>query len=82
MDLQRHTRNACPMGGGWGVGGGIGAHTAFLTEAAPELRRGYVVAWQGASQFIALSVASLVGVALTALLSPKGLERTAGVSPF
>lgn len=59
---------------GFALGGEIGANTAFLTEAAPELRRGYVVAWQGASQFIALSVASLVGVALTALLSPSGLE--------
>jgi MFS transporter, MHS family, citrate/tricarballylate:H+ symporter len=59
---------------GFALGGEIGANTAFLTEAAPELRRGYVVAWQGASQFIALSVASLVGVALTSLLSPSGLE--------
>jgi MFS transporter, MHS family, citrate/tricarballylate:H+ symporter len=59
---------------GFALGGEIGANTAFLTEAAPELRRGYVVAWQGASQFIALSAASLVGLALTEWLSPSGLE--------
>jgi MFS transporter, MHS family, citrate/tricarballylate:H+ symporter len=60
---------------GFALGGEIGANTAFLAEAAPERQRGYVVAWQGASQFIALSVASLVGVALTTLLSPSVLER-------
>jgi MFS family permease len=59
---------------GFALGGEIGANTAFLTEAAPELRRGYIVAWQGASQFIALSVASLVGVALTSWLSPSDLD--------
>lgn len=59
---------------GFALGGEIGANTAFLAEAAPDRRRGYIVAWQGASQFIALSVASLVGVALTALLSPSRLE--------
>lgn len=59
---------------GFALGGEIGANTAFLAEAAPERRRGYVVAWQGASQFIALSVASLVGIALTTQLSPSGLE--------
>ena len=59
---------------GFALGGEIGANTAFLTEAAPELRRGYIVAWQGASQFIALSVASLVGVALTSWLSSSALE--------
>ncbi len=59
---------------GFALGGEIGANTAFLAEAAPARRRGYVVSWQGASQFVGLSVASLVGVALTALLSPPRME--------
>ena len=59
---------------GFALGGEIGANTAFLAEAADDLRRGYVVSWQGASQFIALIVGSLVGVALTALLSASQLE--------
>jgi len=59
---------------GFALGGEVGANTAFLVEAAQDRRRGYVVSWQGASQFIALIVGSLVGVALTALLSPSQLE--------
>jgi MFS transporter, MHS family, citrate/tricarballylate:H+ symporter len=59
---------------GFALGGEVGANTAFLAEAAQDLRRGYIVSWQGASQFIALSAGSLVGVALTSLLSPSGLE--------
>lgn len=55
---------------GFALGGEVGANTAFLTEAAADQRRGYIVSWQGASQFIALFAGSLVGVALTARLSP------------
>lgn len=59
---------------GFALGGEIGANTAFLAEAADDLRRGYVVSWQGASQFIALLAGSLVGVVLTSCLSPSALE--------
>jgi MFS family permease len=59
---------------GFALGGEIGANTAFLAEAADDLRRGYVVSWQGASQFIALLAGSLVGVVLTSFLSPSALE--------
>jgi MFS transporter, MHS family, citrate/tricarballylate:H+ symporter len=59
---------------GFALGGEIGANTAFLAEGADARRRGYIVSWQGASQYIALLAGSLVGVALTALLTPRNLE--------
>ncbi|HTT01410.1 MAG TPA: MFS transporter [Steroidobacteraceae bacterium] len=59
---------------GFALGGEVGANTAFLAEGAHVRRRGYVVSWQGASQFIALIVGSLVGVALSALLTPSSLD--------
>jgi MFS transporter, MHS family, citrate/tricarballylate:H+ symporter len=59
---------------GFALGGEVGANTAFLTEAAPDGRRGYIVSWGGASQFIGVFVGSLVGVALTALLSRSHLD--------
>ena len=53
---------------GFSLGGEVGCNTAFLTEAASPRRRGLVVSWQGASQFIAAAAASLVGLMLTQLL--------------
>jgi MFS transporter, MHS family, citrate/tricarballylate:H+ symporter len=59
---------------GFALGGEVGANTAFLAEAAQDQRRGYVVSWQGASQFIALIVGSVVGAVLTDLLSASQLD--------
>lgn len=59
---------------GFALGGEIGANTAFLAEGAHARRRGYVVSWQGASQFIALLAGSLVGVTLTTLMTPSNLD--------
>src|SRR5262249_21257342 len=38
---------------GFSLGGEVGPNTAYLLESAAPLRRGFVVAWQGASQSIA-----------------------------
>jgi MFS family permease len=59
---------------GFSLGGEIGANTAFLLEAAAPEKRGVIVAWQGASQLIAVTVGSLVGWALTEILPAAGLD--------
>jgi MFS family permease len=59
---------------GFSLGGEVGCNTAFLMEASSPARRGLVVSWQGASQFIAAATASLVGLALTRLLAPAVFE--------
>ena len=59
---------------GFSLGGEVGCNTAFLMEAASLRRRGLVVSWQGASQYIAAAAAGLAGLALTRLLSPSVFE--------
>ena len=59
---------------GFALGGEVGSNTAFLAEAATPGRRGEVVSWQGASQLMALIAGNLVGVALTAIMSPALLD--------
>ena len=59
---------------GFSLGGEVGSNTAFLLEAAPPLRRGLFVAWQGASQEIAATLGSLIGLALSALLTAAALQ--------
>jgi len=59
---------------GFSLGGEIGANTAFLLEAAAPEKRGATVAWQGASQLIAVTIGGLVGWGLTEILTKAGLE--------
>jgi MFS family permease len=59
---------------GFSLGGEVGPTTAFLLEAAPLNRRGLIVAWQGASQGIAATVAALVGFGLSAVMAPAALD--------
>ena len=59
---------------GFSLGGEIGSNTSYLLEAAPASERGAIVAWQGASQMIAIVVGSLVGVLLSVLLPPGPLD--------
>ncbi len=59
---------------GFSLGGEIGSNTAFLLEAAPPARRGFIVSWQGASQLTALLCGSLVGLALTSYLTEAQLD--------
>jgi MFS family permease len=59
---------------GFSLGGEVGSNTAFLMEAAPDNRRGLIVAWQGASQNIALVAGGTVGVVLSLLLPADALE--------
>jgi MHS family citrate/tricarballylate:H+ symporter-like MFS transporter len=59
---------------GFSLGGEIGTNTAYLAEAAPAGKRGLIVSWQGASQYLALIAGGLVGVLLTTVLPPAALE--------
>jgi MFS transporter, MHS family, citrate/tricarballylate:H+ symporter len=59
---------------GLALGGEVGASTAFLVEAAPLHRRGYYVAQQFATQYVAGLAAGVVGFLLSAHLSPAQLD--------
>jgi MFS family permease len=58
---------------GFALGGEVGPTTALLIEAAPPGRRGLYGAWQIASQGLAVLVAGLVGLAISAILPPQAL---------
>jgi MFS family permease len=59
---------------GFSLGGEVGPTTAYLLESAPLKSRGYVVAWQAASQAIAATLAGLVGLILAATLPASALS--------
>jgi MFS family permease len=59
---------------GFSLGGEIGPNTAYLTESAPPDRRGFIVAWQRASQVMALLTGSAVGAILTAVMPADALD--------
>jgi MFS transporter, MHS family, proline/betaine transporter len=67
---------------GFSAGGEIGTATAFLVEHAPDARRGFFASFQQATQAAALLVGSLIGAALTGLLSPAALESWGWRVPF
>jgi MHS family citrate/tricarballylate:H+ symporter-like MFS transporter len=54
---------------GFSAGAELGNVSVYLAEIAPEGRRGFYVAWQSASQQVAVIVAALIGVLLSALLT-------------
>jgi MFS family permease len=59
---------------GFALGGELGPVMAFLIEASPPGRRGYVGSWQSASQSVASLVGGAVGALLAWKLSPHLLE--------
>ena len=63
---------------GFALGGEVGPTTAFLTEAAPNGRRGFYVALQFATQQAATVAAAIVGVILSTLLTPDKPLLTRG----
>lgn len=67
---------------GFSAGGEIGGATAFLVEHAPPARRGFFASWQQASQAAALLMGSLMGAAMTGLLSQAELEAWGWRVPF
>jgi MHS family citrate/tricarballylate:H+ symporter-like MFS transporter len=59
---------------GFSLGGEIGSNTAYLAEAAPPERRGFIVSWQGVSQTIAVTCGGLVGLAVTTWLPAASVD--------
>ncbi len=59
---------------GFAMGGDIGSTTTFLLEAASEDRRGHAAAWQLATQGVATVVSGLVGLTISRLFGPEGLQ--------
>ncbi len=59
---------------GFSLGGEIGSNTAFLLEAAPPDKRGFIVSLQNASQNLALIAGGAVGVLLTIFLPTAALD--------
>ncbi|HEY6598914.1 MAG TPA: MFS transporter [Pseudomonadales bacterium] len=59
---------------GFALGGEVGPTTAFLIEAAPLHRRGFIGAWQSGSQAIASLTGATVGLLLTYMLTAQQLE--------
>ncbi|MGZ3199844.1 MAG: MFS transporter [Croceibacterium sp.] len=59
---------------GFALGGEVGSATIYMMEGADPHRRASSMAWQGASQNIAASIGSLVGLLLTYKLNDAELS--------
>lgn len=59
---------------GFALGGEVGPSTAFLIEAAPAHRRAFYVAFQAATQSLAILMAGLIGLILSSLLDAATLD--------
>lgn len=55
---------------GFALGGEVGPATAYLMENASDARRGLVVSMQRASQLVAMTAGSLVGLIVSLVLPP------------
>ncbi len=67
---------------GFSAGVELGGVSVYLAEMAPPGRRGVFVAWQSASQQVAIMAAAALGYALNALLSPTALAGWGWRVPF
>ncbi len=59
---------------GFSAGAELGGVSVYLAEIAAPGRKGFTVAWQSASQQVAVIVGALLGVALTRTLSAEDME--------
>ena len=60
----------------------VGGASIYLAEIAPPHRRAFYVAWQSASQQVAVVFAALLGLALNAILSQTELDSWGWRVPF
>jgi MFS transporter, MHS family, proline/betaine transporter len=67
---------------GFAAGGETGAAAAFLMEAGPVSRRGYLVSWQLAGQGAAALLGASLGALLTSMMSPASLASWGWRIPF
>ena len=59
---------------GFSAGAELGGVSVYLSEIATPGNKGFYVSWQSASQQVAVVFAALLGVALTALLTPAQMN--------
>ena len=67
---------------GFSAGVELGGVSVYLAEMAPPGRRGFVVAWQSASQQVAIVVAALIGYGLERCLGPAAVAAWGWRLPF
>jgi MFS family permease len=60
---------------GFSAGAELGAVSVYLSEIAPAARRGLFVAWQSASQQLAVVFAAILGLALNHELTPSAMNQ-------
>ncbi|HTS47383.1 MAG TPA: MFS transporter [Bryobacteraceae bacterium] len=60
---------------GLSAGVELGGVSVYLLEIAPDGRRGFFVSWQSATQQLAVVFAALLGLVLTATISPASMTR-------
>jgi MFS family permease len=59
---------------GFSAGAELGGVSVYLSEIAPPGRKGFFVAWQSASQQVAVITAAVIGVVLTGALGPAAMS--------
>ena len=67
---------------GFSAGVEVGGASVYLSEIATPGHRGFYCAWQSASQQIAVVFAALLGVALSAVVPPAGMDQWGWRVPF
>ncbi|HEV2520894.1 MAG TPA: MFS transporter [Candidatus Acidoferrales bacterium] len=67
---------------GFSAGVEVGGASVYLSEMATPGNRGFYCAWQSASQQVAVIFAALLGVALSAVVSPEGMAQWGWRVPF
>lgn len=67
---------------GLAAGGEVGAAAAFVMEAGPVSRRGYLVSWQLAGQGAAVLLGASLGTLLTGTMTPASLASWGWRIPF
>jgi len=67
---------------GFSAGVEVGGASVYLSEIATPGHRGFYCAWQSASQQVAVVFAALLGVALSAIVPPAGMDQWGWRVPF
>ncbi len=67
---------------GLSAGVEVGGVSVYLSEIAPPGRKGFFVAWQSASQQMAVVFSALIGIVLTTTLSPPQMRDWGWRIPF
>jgi metabolite-proton symporter len=67
---------------GFSAGVEVGGASVYLSEIATPGHRGFYCAWQSASQQVAVVFAALLGVVLSAVVPPAGMDQWGWRVPF